>query len=113
MRAVAGNDGQRPVAALKTRERRAGRRRALEHNEQITCWRGENDIGVATSMAVRGRWHRAARRWAGWYPELRVGLRRPSHPRRGHLFEQVLMDGVMHGQGTRPGRSRAGSYLQA
>jgi hypothetical protein len=37
----------------KTRERRAGRRRALDQNEQITCWRCENDTGIATSMAVR------------------------------------------------------------
>ena len=34
-------------------QRRAGRRRALDQNEQITCWRCENDIGIATSMAVR------------------------------------------------------------
>ena len=37
----------------KTRQRRAGRRRALDQNEQITCWRCENDMGIATSMAVR------------------------------------------------------------
>ena len=37
----------------KTRERRAGRRRALDQNEQITRWRCENDAGIATSMAVR------------------------------------------------------------
>src|SRR3954465_7467698 len=49
--------GERPLTVItgdrKTRERRAGRRRALDHNEQITCWRCENDIGIATSMAVR------------------------------------------------------------
>jgi hypothetical protein len=47
----------RPLTVItgdrKTRERRAGRRRALDHNEQITCWRCEIDIGIATSMAVR------------------------------------------------------------
>jgi hypothetical protein len=37
----------------KTREPRAGRRRALHHNEQITCWCCENEIGIATRMAVR------------------------------------------------------------
>src|ERR1700756_753785 len=50
-----GND--RPLTVItgdrKTRERRAGRRRALDQNEQITCWRCENDTGIATSMAVR------------------------------------------------------------
>ena len=50
-----GND--RPLTVItgdrKTRQRRAGRRRALDQNEQITCWRCENDIGIATSMAVR------------------------------------------------------------
>jgi hypothetical protein len=37
----------------KTREPRAGRRRALHHNEQITSCCRENEIGIATSMAVR------------------------------------------------------------
>jgi hypothetical protein len=37
----------------KTHEPRAGHRRALHHNEQITCWCRENEIGIATSMAVR------------------------------------------------------------
>src|SRR5262245_18628575 len=37
----------------KTRECRAGRRRALDQSEQISCWRCENDTGIATSMAVR------------------------------------------------------------
>ena len=66
-----GEGSDRPLTVItgdcKTRERRAGRRRALDQNEQITCWRCENDIGIATSMAV------SARRWAGWCPELRVG----------------------------------------
>ena len=70
-----GEGSDRPLTVItgdrKTRERRAGRRRALDHNEQITCWRCENDIGIATSMAVRVIL--AARRWAGWCPELRVG----------------------------------------
>ena len=52
-----GEGSDRPLTVItgdrKTRERRAGRRRALDHNEQITCWRCENDIGIATSMAVR------------------------------------------------------------
>ena len=52
-----GEGSDRPLTVItgdrKTRERRAGRRRALDHNEQITCWRCENDTGVATSMAVR------------------------------------------------------------
>ena len=47
----------RPLTVItggrKTRERRAGRRRALDQNEQITCWRCEKDTGIATSMAVR------------------------------------------------------------
>ena len=47
----------RPLTVItgdrKTRERRAGRRRALHHNEQIPCWRGQNDLGIATSMAMR------------------------------------------------------------
>ena len=50
-------EDDRPLSVItgdrKTRERRAGRRRALDQNEQITCWRCENDTGVATSMAVR------------------------------------------------------------
>jgi hypothetical protein len=50
-----GND--RPLTVItgdrKTRQRRAGRRRALDQNEQITCWRCEIDTGIATSMAVR------------------------------------------------------------
>ena len=57
----------------KTRERRAGRRRALDQNERITCWRCENDTGIATSMAVRVILAPRRRRWAGWCPELRVG----------------------------------------
>ena len=48
-----GND--RPLTVItgdrKTRERRAARRRALDQNEQITCWCCENDTGIATSMA--------------------------------------------------------------
>jgi hypothetical protein len=52
-----GEGSDRPLTVItgdrKTRERRAGRRRALDQNEQITCWRCENDIGIATSMAVR------------------------------------------------------------
>jgi hypothetical protein len=68
-----GND--RPLTVItgerKTRQRRAGRRRALDQNEQITCWRCENDIGIPTSMAVRVIL--AARRSAGWCLELRVG----------------------------------------
>ena len=52
-----GEEGDRPLTVItgdrKTRERRAGRRRALDQNEQITCWRCENDTGIATSMAVR------------------------------------------------------------
>jgi hypothetical protein len=52
-----GQGGDRPLTVItgdrKTRERRAGRRRALDQNEQITCWRCENDTGIATSMAVR------------------------------------------------------------
>jgi hypothetical protein len=52
-----GEGGDRPLSVItgdrKTRERRAGRRRALDQNEQITCWRCENDTGIATSMAVR------------------------------------------------------------
>src|SRR5260370_18120586 len=50
-----GND--RPLIIIagdrKTRQRRAVRRRALDQNEQITCWRCENDTGIAPSMAVR------------------------------------------------------------
>src|SRR5262245_38067911 len=49
----------------KTRERRAGRRRALDQNEQITCWRCENDTGIATSMAVFGTAPHAAPAQAG------------------------------------------------
>jgi len=62
-RAVAANEEEpqwaraAPLTVItgdrKTRERRAGRRRALDQNEQITCWRCENDTGIATSMAVR------------------------------------------------------------
>jgi hypothetical protein len=52
-----GEGSDRPLTVItgdrKTRERRAGRRRALDQNEQITCWRCENDTGIATSMAVR------------------------------------------------------------
>jgi hypothetical protein len=52
-----GEGSDRPLTVItgdrKTREPRAGRRRTLEQNEQITCWRCENDIGIATSMAVR------------------------------------------------------------
>jgi hypothetical protein len=52
-----GEGSDRPLTVItgdrKTRERRAGRRRALDQNEQITCWRCENEIGIATSMAVR------------------------------------------------------------
>ena len=52
-----GEGSDRPLIVIigdrKTRQRRAGRRRALDQNEQITCWRCENDIGIATSMAVR------------------------------------------------------------
>src|SRR5436190_7122919 len=51
-----GEEGDTPLTVItgdrKTRERRAGRRRALDQNEQITCWRCENDTGIATSMAV-------------------------------------------------------------
>ena len=51
-----GEESDRPLTVItgdrKTRERRAGRRRALDQNEQITCWRCENDTGIATSMAV-------------------------------------------------------------
>jgi hypothetical protein len=47
----------RPLTVItgdrKMRERRAGRRRTLDQNEQVTCWRCENDTGIATSMAVR------------------------------------------------------------
>src|SRR6266480_2374647 len=49
--------GGRPLTDItydcKTRERCTERRRALDQNEQITCWRCENDTGIATSMAVR------------------------------------------------------------
>jgi hypothetical protein len=52
-----GEEGDRPLTVItgdrKRRERRAGRRRALDQNEQITCWRCENDTGIPTSMAVR------------------------------------------------------------
>src|SRR5262250_2478378 len=52
-----GEGSDRPLTVItgdrKTRERRAGRRRALDQSEQITCWRCENDTGIATSMAVR------------------------------------------------------------
>ena len=52
-----GEGSDRPLTVItgdrKTRERRAERRRALDQNEQITCWRCENDTGIATSMAVR------------------------------------------------------------
>ena len=52
-----GEASDRPLTVItgdrKTRERRAERRRALDQNEQITCWRCENEIGIATSMAVR------------------------------------------------------------
>ena len=52
-----GEASDRPLTVItgdrKTRERRAERRRALDQNEQITCWRCENDTGIATSMAVR------------------------------------------------------------
>ena len=47
----------RPLTVItghrNTRERRAGRRRAIDQDEQITCWLCENDTGIATSMAVR------------------------------------------------------------
>jgi hypothetical protein len=72
-----GEGSDRPLTVItgdrKTRERRAGRRRALDQSEQISCWRCENDTGIATSMAVRVIWHHAARRGAGWSQELRVG----------------------------------------
>ena len=52
-----GEGSDRPLTVItgdrKTRERRAGRRRALDQSEQISCWRCENDTGIATSMAVR------------------------------------------------------------
>ena len=52
-----GERSDRPLTVItgdrKTRERRAGRRLALDQNEQITCWRCENDTGIATSLAVR------------------------------------------------------------
>ena len=52
-----GEGGDRRLTVItgdrKTRAPRAGRRRALDQNEQITCWRCENDTGIATSMAVR------------------------------------------------------------
>ena len=41
------NGGPQDVRASRRR------RRALHHNEQITCWCRENEIGIATSMAVR------------------------------------------------------------
>jgi hypothetical protein len=71
-----GEGSDRPLIVItgdrKTRERRAGRRRALDQNEQITCWRCENEIGIATSMAVRVIL--APRRTpTGWCPEQRVG----------------------------------------
>lgn len=37
----------------KTQEPRASRRSASHYTEQITCWRCEIDIGLATSMAMR------------------------------------------------------------
>ena len=52
-----GEGSDRPLSVItgdrKTRERRAGRRRALDQSDQIACWRCENDTGIATSMAVR------------------------------------------------------------
>jgi hypothetical protein len=48
-----GEESDRPFTGGKTRELRAGRGCALHHNEQITCRCCENDIGIATSMAVR------------------------------------------------------------
>ena len=47
-----GEGSDRPLTVItgdrKTRERRAGRRPALDQSEQITCWRFENDTGIAT-----------------------------------------------------------------
>jgi hypothetical protein len=60
-----GERSDRPLTVItgdrKTRERRAGRRRALDQNEQITCWRCKNDIGIATSIAgmIRDRYEGA------------------------------------------------------
>jgi hypothetical protein len=46
----------RPLTVItggrKTREPRVGRRRALHHNEQITSWCRENEIGIASSAAA-------------------------------------------------------------
>jgi hypothetical protein len=49
----------RPLTVItgdrKMRERRAGRRRTLDQNEQVTCWRCENagarDVGTAPHAA--------------------------------------------------------------
>jgi hypothetical protein len=72
-----GQGGDRPLTVItgdrKTRERRAGRRRALDHNEQITCWRCENDIGIATSTAVRVMLAPRRTPLGRLVPELRVG----------------------------------------
>src|SRR4029077_20743803 len=91
-----GEGSDRPLTVItgdrKTRERRAGRRRALDQNEQITCWRCENDIGIPTSMAVRvilaprrtplGRLVPGTEGWicAYW-----------SQARQGHVAEQILI----------------------
>jgi hypothetical protein len=85
-----GEGSDRPLIVItgdrKTRQRRAGRRRALHQNEQITCWRCENDIGIATSMAVRVIL--APRRT----PRNRgLDLRLLSQARQGHVAEQILI----------------------
>jgi len=89
-----GEGSDRPLTVItgdrKTRERRAGRRRALDQSEQISCWRCENDTGIATSMAVRvilaprrtplGRLVPGTEGWICAYL---------SHARQHHVAEQI------------------------
>jgi hypothetical protein len=89
-----GQGGDRPLTVItgdrKTRERRAGRRRALDQNEQITCWRCENDTGIATSMAVRVIL--APRRTPrGRARNRELDLRLLSHPRPRHFADQIVL----------------------
>jgi hypothetical protein len=72
-----GEGSDRPLTVItgdrKTRERRAGAAVCLTRMSRSPAGAARTTQASRPAWRCAWCWHRAARRWTGWCPELRVG----------------------------------------